>query len=418
MAIPLDTIDERPNTVEFAAGRVFYGISDRVYYSQLVEDKSIKFIAKCYQKNDPTSSEASDILATDGGVIPLSEARNLIKIIEFRNGVLLFASNGVWALQGPDTGFTATSFAVTRVTGAGCIDQYSVVAVEDNVYYWSNEGIYEIGVNEFGRIVAQNITNTTIRTFYNAINKTDISAVYDAENKTVEWFYSSADKSSAGVAHHGKDKSLLLDLQTGGFFPQAYGTTTTTGTGASILWGGFQIQENGEVNYLAFRTLGSASNLLISWQLATRDANDFLDLTTSPQLAYIKTAYDNLELPSREKTAVYVVTNFQRTEDGFVLQNDNLVARNPSSCIMQAQWNYANTDAGGKFAPTQQVYRYPRPYTPVDVNDPFDTGDTVITTKNKVRGRGKAISLEFKQEAGKDFQLLSYTMEFTVNGRL
>ena len=48
----------------------------------------------------------------------------------------------------------------------------------------------------------------------------------------------------------------------------------------------------------------------------------------------------------------------------------------------------------------------------------FDSGESVITTKNKMLGRGNALSIRFEQEAGKDMQLLGYTVQFSVKGRM
>jgi hypothetical protein len=48
----------------------------------------------------------------------------------------------------------------------------------------------------------------------------------------------------------------------------------------------------------------------------------------------------------------------------------------------------------------------------------FNSGEQVITTKNKMLGRGNALSVRFEQEAGKDMQLLGYTTVYSVKGRM
>jgi hypothetical protein len=47
---------------------------------------------------------------------------------------------------------------------------------------------------------------------------------------------------------------------------------------------------------------------------------------------------------------------------------------------------------------------------PEDVSDDYDTGEEVITTKTKVRGNGKTISLLFKTEPEKDCKILGWSM--------
>ncbi|MGW8179860.1 MAG: hypothetical protein ACWGQW_14030, partial [bacterium] len=71
----------RPNCVAFFAGRVFYGGVDwedyhnKVYFSQIIENKSQ--FGKCYQRNDPTSEELSDLLPNDGGEVSVHEMGDL-----------------------------------------------------------------------------------------------------------------------------------------------------------------------------------------------------------------------------------------------------------------------------------------------------------------------------------------------------
>ena len=81
---------------------------------------------------------------------------------------------------------------------------------------------------------------------------------------------------------------------------------------------------------------------------------------------------------------------------------------------MTAKFDWNTTSTGKRWCGPYQVYRYQRVYVPVDVNDLYDTGESVIITKNKVRGKGKAMQLRFESEDGKDFQLLGYSIPYTA----
>ncbi len=72
-----------------------------------------------------------------------------------------------------------------------------------------------------------------------------------------------------------------------------------------------------------------------------------------------------------------------------------------------------NSITSGKWGNEFQAYRLTRFYTPTGAEDPFDNGDSVIVTKNKVRGSGKALSLKITSESGKDMKLLGWALPAT-----
>ena len=115
----------------------------------------------------------------------------------------------------------------------------------------------------------------------------------------------------------------------------------------------------------------------------------------------------------RKKQAIYLKVFCQRTED-YYLSPTSL--RFASSCKVQSQWQWNNSAAQGKWGVVFQAYRFtkPTPTNPV-AGMAFDYGDTVIVTKNKLRGRGDALSLYFQSEQGKDMKLLGWGLEMTQN---
>jgi hypothetical protein len=112
----------------------------------------------------------------------------------------------------------------------------------------------------------------------------------------------------------------------------------------------------------------------------------------------------------RKKQVPHVVFLFTRTEDGF---DENMNAASASSCIVQAQWNWANSATSGKWGRPFQAYRYTRNYIPSGPLDAFDTGDGVLVTKNKLRGIGRSLSLKLQSEPGKDMKVLGWAVRMS-----
>lgn len=99
--------------------------------------------------------------------------------------------------------------------------------------------------------------------------------------------------------------------------------------------------------------------------------------------------------------------HFNRTEDGFT---EALVATSQSSCMVQARWEWTDDAVSNRWGTSFEAYKYRRPYVPVNAADLFETGHELITTKNKLRGRGKAISLYMTSSQGKDMQIVGWAM--------
>lgn len=421
---PQETTEERPTCCAYAAGRVFYGMKNSVYFSQVMEGESIDFLNRCYQQNDPTAEQLSDLLATDGGVLQVNEAVGINQLTPLGNGLVIYAQNGVWWLSGPDTGFTATNFFLEQISEAGCISAHSVVRVEDTHFFWSKEGIFLISINEFGRAVMQDILSGTLQTFYNEISipsKEKSCGVHDRIKKQVEWFYASTDQDTGTDYKFAHDKSLILDLRSGGFWPQEYNAQLTEGDGDFVYCGvpTNKGTEAGEVALLTFEPDADVTDVDVLARFSFKTDGSFQDFSSNYPKAYLETGYDALEKPSNTKTAPYVFTHFLQTEENWVSDGaGGLQLDKQSGCQLRSKWDWNDTSANGRWGPAQQAYRFRRPFTPPDVAGTFDSGELVTSTKNKVLGRGKALSLRFEQEDGKDMQLLGWTVQWTIKASL
>lgn len=198
----------RISTVASYAGRGFYSgirsrkvggdafspdLSSAVLFSQVME--SPIDLIKCYQKADPTSPEQSDIVATDGGVIIVSGAVDIVKLIPIKTSLFVFASNGVWEIKGDDGGFKADAYQVTKITSSGVFSRDSIVDANGTIIYWGIDGIFSLAPEQVsGSYESTNITMTTIQKLYNSIpnlQKQNARGYYDESENTVRWLYSS-----------------------------------------------------------------------------------------------------------------------------------------------------------------------------------------------------------------------------------
>jgi len=447
--LPLDVEQGKFSTVATYAGRVFYsGVSSSVsggdarspnYSGNIFFSKtasSLEDLSICYQEADPTSETISDIIDTDGGVITIVEANKVIKLVPVQNSLIVFAENGVWEIYGSTSGFKATDYQLSKVTNIGITNANSVVVAGDTILYWAKNGIFVLSPEQVsGRLRAQNISLTTIQTFYDSITsiaRETAKGFYDQKENTVRWLYSESSDDEY-------NKELILDISLQAFYTNTIinnsvfiadyveipsyinnATVEDVYVGTDIVIVGsdvVQIDSTGienrdsEFSFLTFTTNGYftiskyTNSSFLDWQIAEGG----IDYSS-----YIVPGYELFGDTIRKKQVTYLVMLFERTEDGF--SGNPLEATNPSSCIVQAQWNWTNTSASGKWGREFQAYRYVRDYTPSGVGDTYNTGDRVIVTKNKLRGSGKALSLYIHSERGKNMKILGWAIPMTGNG--
>ncbi len=230
-SLPKETQTTRPTAVSFFAGRVWYGFENTAYFSQLVRD-DMTVVGRCYQEADPTSAEISDLIATDGGTVPIPEMGNMLHFSVFGKTLILFADNGAWTVGGSlEAGFSATEFTVANLTLIAPLSAKSVVEVDGFPVWWSNERIYSVGTSDTGKLELRDLTDKKIRTFYNAIpslSKRNASGNYDAVNKIVTWTYRSTDAVDTTDDRYMYDRVLSLDLNYNAFYPSTIDTSDTT----------------------------------------------------------------------------------------------------------------------------------------------------------------------------------------------
>ena len=430
-SLPEDRTTGGPTVITQYAGRVWYSgfqgevvggdsrspdLSSYVLFSQLVESTSQ--IGNCYQGADPTSHIDPDLVATDGGFIKLDGAYNIQAMLDTKSSLFVFAENGVWQIQGLDRdGFTATGYTVSKIGTEGCIAPSSVVRYEQVIMFWGESAIYVVSQDEVGGYTMQNVTKDTIQSFYDEIpltGKNFCSGYYDYDSESFRWLYTIDDGDSfdsgelvfntrfnvftRNVIPSGSLNTKVLTV-TGG---QRYsGDTTASVTVSDVLVtvGGQEVfisrdrlfRDTRESFYLVL--LGGSSNLVYTFggfrSESPYDWTELGDETDSPAFLTVGslTGGDARLL----KEIPYVTTYFLRTEDEDFGGVD-------SSCLLSTRWGW-HTDAGtSRWSTPRQAYR------PNRIAD----GTDVVSTKNKIRGRGRAVALHFESEVGKTFRIFGW----------
>jgi hypothetical protein len=155
---------------------------------------------------------------------------------------------------------------------------------------------------------------------------------------------------------------------------------------------------------------------------------DDWDGTNGP-LPYLYTGWDNLGDFQRRRQAPVITVFNKRTETGFTASAAPIqyTPVNPSSTKMSSFWDWVSDadnetitgkdsgfypDGTAKINGKQQVYRHVRAFSPSGVTD-LD-GYPVVTTRNKVRGRGRVLQLKFEGEADMDSHILGFTTNYKV----
>lgn len=442
----------RPSTTAFFAGRAFYGgaegteESTAIYYSQVLE--SLDRAGFCYQDQDPTAEVTNSVLDTDGGVIRIPDAGNILKLAPYRQGILVFAKNGIWYISGSsDLGFTPTTFNVSSITNAGVIGNKSIIETDDGFMFWSTQGIYALSIGPQGTQV-QNISLTTIQRDYLSIpnsSKARAVGVYDRNAQRVFWMYQS-ESSITGTVNC--NKILWLDLTLTSFYDYTISETSAS----PFIIGAIpksalstSVDTENVVDSLDVVVTSSSVAVTIPLDTSTSNTYGIKYITLVPGATYkmtfsdfkdteyldwytfdaagldapgeIEPGYYTLSDASRDKLIRFLVLHFKRTEKNWIAAGNDFILDLPSGCQVRVKFDFTSTSAANRWTDQFQGYRL-KNYVVPSSPSVFDYSHEVISYKHRVRGHGKGISVHIETEPGKDIKLLGYDIEFSGRTRL
>lgn len=446
------TDNYRPAVCAFFAGRAWFAgvqstrLGSAVFFSQVALD--LDKYGKCYQDADPTSEVISDLIDSDGGVIFIQDCGEIVDIFSFNNGVIILASNGVWAILGTSTsGFTATGYEVQKLSNLGCVSWKSAVSVDDGVLYWGYSGICKLGNTQQGLLAVESITDLNIKTLYNsipALARQYAAGAYNPADKVVYWAYNSTLTTNDAEFAFKKTNILAMDARSGAFYTFSFPTDTSLpmftditvtketligeleftvvnsagdtveDASSNTVTADLDITSTGKNQFKFLTVVPDSSVFEITFAdfLTTEDApNKFYDWysfddTGVAQTCYLITGYSFAPNgPSKGKQSSYCTVYMERTETGFDIDDNPL---NESSCTLQSRWDFTDSVNANKWDGGQEVYRHRRMFVPSGAT--FDDGYPVVITKNKLRGRGKALQLKFTADPDYDMRILGWTM--------
>lgn len=449
--VPVESVDTRPEVVAFFSGRVWYlGVDDsdingHIFFSQVLT-KAAK-AGQCYQESDPTGEDLSELLDSDGGVLVVPDIGTVRGAVATERQLIIFASNGVWAVGGTtDSGFKATDFEVVKIgatlTSVGSVGKDTIVETEGFPVWWSETGIYTIGVEQAsGKAFPQSLTDKTIKTFYQdipALSKESAKSIYDPATKRVYFLYNDTAPSNDEYRYR-YNRVLIYESEFGSFIPWEIESITTNSPWLCGAWNTTAVNattrteqvEDGSANLL----IDASSDTLVvdvetiagndtfikwicmvpdgasgfNWTLADFNNGDFIDWETqdtvgADYLSFFTSGYEMAQSPM-EKSAPTILVFMEKTETG--VSSGSLV--NPSSLFLQQRWDWSDDGDAGKWSEKKQVYRLKEKFD-TSLTTTAETGHTVYVSKNRFNGKGRAIQFHYESETGKDFILLGWTV--------
>lgn len=374
-----------PKACTVAFGRVFYGAYARVYFGQVMID-DFEGVGKCYQRNDPTAEDSSDVLDTDGGEILIQDAGQIKYLHPFREGILVFCDNGVWYLAGStDQGFSATSYTLVKVSPYVLYSNRSVVSVGEIVLFGSKESCYVIG-DDTGSMVARSLTEMSIDSYWKTFIKSNTYAVYSDAKQQV--FFVNTDGTM-----------LMFDVKLKAWFPWK------VTTGSRLLSGGFYDDVQGTVR-LSTQLDGSVQY--------AQQGTALLDFGTGQYQSYILSQPETLGNYNKKKGTRLLKSLFKRTEKtitGYSTAQQSYLFDTPSSCMMSVRFDWDD----GKVSTPREVYKpLPRGYLVQGLfPEAIRYKGEVVEYEDKVRGTGRAIQVRFESTGSKELPILGYSVRYS-----
>ena len=409
----------RPTCTEWYAGRAFCaGVAhkswaDVVFFSQISLHDDV--YERCFQRFAPTDRFFNQLQDDDGGTIQVPGLANVVELRQFRGSLLLFAREGIWEIRGGQGFFSANDIAIRKLSSVECLSPRGVTVTEFGAVATAREGLILISPNpRTGLLEANNIIETTIQTKWNEIpsrKQYEASMDYDHVLKRLYLLYSNRSASFGW----GVEDILIFDFRLKAWFAYTVGPGNSTQGISAVVISGFN--EN--------TTMSSHVKLLtVDWTSVFpgifyfSDANNtsFVDFDGTQKIPTLKAGWDSSTAFTKRSSAPVLWTYMQRTETGFT-EGPPLEAINESSLTVIPRWEWTDNNTPNKSGKSQECYKRRRDYIPADGSLDFDDGYPVVASRIKLRGSGKALSLEWTGATDKDAHLLGWALRYKANNR-
>lgn len=424
VSLPTDRTPGGAKIVSQYAGRVWFAgfsgdvqngdkkspkMSSYILFSQVVKEPSQ--IYWCFQSADPTSHIDADLVTTDGGFIKIDGAYNIVDLVVAESSLFVFAENGVWRIVGVDENtFNATSYTVNKLSDNGCVAKGSVVYVDGLLLYWSESAIYTISKDRFGAWAVADITDATIKTFYQGLStyeRENCSGYYDDATGTIRWLYGEDPEYRSEVGELVLNKKFQVFTKNRiNLIGETFGPVAISG---GRLSSGAEVVVTVEGEAVTVEDEVVTTPYLYSFRSASQ--NLYCNLTRLyPTMTYTFGGYNSEETPTDwlvfggVDTPAYLTTGFitggegRLTKDVPYLSTYFNILEEPSSCFLQTRWDWTTGPSSGQWTAPRQIYR----------DNLIRTGDSSVVTRNKIRGFGKSLAFNFSSEPGKFFHIYGW----------
>lgn len=411
-----------------------------IYYSQSL-NKNISNASKCYQANDPSDPDINEVLATDGGTISIKEMGIVRSLLAVGTSLLVVSDKGVWSISGSDgNSFNAESFSVNKISDKGVGSPKAVTQIRDVTYLFTQDGLFSVQASgPLGELVYEDLSTAKISKFFDQLPaKSAASAIVSADkDKGIITAYLSIPDAEEDVDSDFFKKFyntvLIYNTNLEAFYkyeielPENYFILDVLyGLDTEVISftedvvdsnGEAYTDSNGDVYFIptsfSFRAVDNRANLLVYngeglLPFGYVDNQSFEDFDKGFEAKAV-TGFDSLgNLISDNKQAPLVVAYLQRTPVTLEAIAEGEVGKVvEDSCKMSYFWDWKT-----KVLKETELYRENRFYVPEDVNDTYDYQQDILSTKNRVRGRGTALSVTLRSEENKACHIVGLGVQF------
>ena len=391
-------------------GRLWYAgigsgkLSSNVYFSQVVNNRNR--YGKCYQKYDPTSEFYSILLPDDGGVINIPEIGVINKLFALKTALLVFSSNGVWAISGSyGRAFAANDYQVKKFSSLGSSSPLSFVDYKGYPMWFGEDGIHTIYFDpQFETYEIRSLSDETIKTFFLDIPSTNrqyVKGSYNINDDVVLWVYNS-DTTFTNTKRYKYNKVLCYSGRNQAFYPWSFDDVTSSvdirgvsyifdsnNTDRAVVKFPITVPNDASNDYLCYAD--DQSGLFYDWTTYANDvASDTDEIIDYSDTCYFITGYRPDGDTQRGVQSDYVFVFFENVDN--------------SSCKMQGIYDYSSSSASGKQSSFQECY-----FTGRDNRD-------IVYRKLRVRGHGRCLQLKFKATGGQPFTMIGWSTLTSTQG--
>lgn len=397
----LPNVTVRPQAVEFYAGRVWYagieysGLSNNIYFTQIIENNDQ--YGRCYQKQDPTSEDFSDLLADDGGVVRIPEIGTVVRLFTMRSSLVVYATNGVWIISGGgSTQFKPNDYSVQKISSIGTTAAMSLVDVRGIPLWWGEDGIYTIQYDaNYNSYSVQNLTDQSIKTFFQNIpplNRRYAKGALHMQENTVYWLYNNTENLSDDDLYT-YNAVLVMNSINGAFYPW----TITQSANDPVVRGILYIYDANkysvpEIKYVCTKETSPTLETLMFAGTTGTGYTDWPDYTDTEYLSYFMTGY------------MVHGEGMRYLQPNYVTVFLNTVAN--SSCFMYGVYDWTNSTTSNKWSTGQEIYNSALLHRDINYR------------RLKVRGKGKAMQLRFESQADKPFEIIGWSIWESMNAQV